>query len=167
MVWPNAIMDLSIAQANPQLYQTFEHHAAEFLAAMNRPEAVSQTVVKHIFELIHSNEATIEGVAARMSIGVRTLQRKLSEEGGSFNNLLAGVKKGIAVRHLKSNELSIAEISYLLGFAEPSVFHRSFKKWTGHTPSDFRRQNVPGRFDGLVAQKAELPKPSDDTSLPG
>ncbi len=142
MTFANAILDESIAQANPSLYQMLDQHAAEILKNIDQPDVVSKTVLKHIFELVHSNQATLDAVAERMGLGVRTLQRKLNEEGNSFNGLLSEVKKEIAVRHLTGNRLSISEISYLLGFAEPSVFHRSFKKWTGCTPSDFRRQNA-------------------------
>ena len=78
-------------------------------------------------------------MADQLNTGVRTLQRQLREEKTSYQELLNAVKKEMAIKHLKSGQMSISEIAYILGFSEPSVFHRSFKKWTGYTPKSFRR----------------------------
>ena len=140
IVWPKALMDEPVIQANPELYEVFEKYVKEIMEQIDRDEPVSRIVNKHLLDLIQKNDATLEAVASRMAIGPRTLQRKLRDEGLSFNTLLGNVRKEIAVYHLKRDMLTITQISYLLGFSEPSVFHRSFKKWTGVTPADFRRR---------------------------
>jgi AraC-like DNA-binding protein len=48
------------------------------------------------------------------------------------------------VRYLADEKVAIAEIAYLLGFSEPSAFHRAFKRWTGRTPAEARPRH-PGR----------------------
>ncbi len=52
--------------------------------------------------------------------------------------MLDSVLKEMAVGYLEDNQTAIGEIAFLLGFSEVSVFHRAFKRWTNHTPKDFR-----------------------------
>ena len=44
------------------------------------------------------------------------------------------LRRELAARHLSERRLAISEIAFLLGFSEPSAFHRAFKRWTGHAP---------------------------------
>lgn len=72
-------------------------------------------------------------------MSARTLHRHLEEEGTSFRQVLAEVRREIAARHLSERRLAIGEIAFLLGFSEPSAFHRAFKRWTGHGPLAYRQ----------------------------
>jgi AraC-like DNA-binding protein len=72
-------------------------------------------------------------------MSVRTLQRRLTAEDVTFEDLVDRVRRDLAERHLSESALSIAEIGYLLGYSEPAAFHRAFKRWTGNTPQVFRR----------------------------
>lgn len=142
MVFPSSILDENITHANPQLYAMFQKIADEMLSKITEKQYVSWKVSRLLLDLLPNSKPNIETVAGEMALGVRTLQRKLRDEGFSFNELLTKVRKEMAIQHLGRRQLSIAEISYLLGFSEPSVFHRSFKKWTGQTPTDYRASNL-------------------------
>jgi AraC-like DNA-binding protein len=72
----------------------------------------------------------------------RTLQRRLGGEGTSVQALLDEVRHRISLRQLAESRQSIAEISYLLGFAEVRAFHRAFKRWTGSTPAVYRQSRA-------------------------
>jgi AraC-like DNA-binding protein len=48
------------------------------------------------------------------------------------------VRREIAARHLAERQLAISKIAFLLGFSEPSAFHRAFKRWTGRAPLSYR-----------------------------
>jgi AraC-like DNA-binding protein len=72
--------------------------------------------------------------APRLHMSPRTLHRRLEEEGTSFRQVLTEVRRELAARHLSERRLAIGEIAFLLGFSEPSAFHRAFKRWTGHGP---------------------------------
>lgn len=80
---------------------------------------------------------TIEQMASVLGMTSRTLQRRLHDDGTSFQELRDSVRRELADHYLEG-DLSIAEISFLLGFSQPSAFFRAFKRWTGVTPREFR-----------------------------
>ena len=83
-----------------------------------------------------------ETVAKRLGLTSRSLQRRLKDDGTSFQTLREDVRRELARRYLDDG-LAIAEISFLLGFSEPSAFFRAFKRWTGETPLAHKRRAVP------------------------
>ncbi|KAA3610450.1 MAG: AraC family transcriptional regulator [Calditrichaeota bacterium] len=138
--FPVSIMDEPISHANPDLFIMFQKYAEDTLENIGTRNLITQAVSKTLIELLPTNNATLEIVANRMAVGIRTLQRQLKLEGNTFNEVLKKVRKEMAERQLQNSTIPISEISYLLGFSEPSIFHRSFKKWTGQTPGDFRQR---------------------------
>ena len=86
-----------------------------------------------------------EEVARTLGMSVSTLRRRLQEEGTSYQAIKDGCRKAAAINYLSSPQLSINDVSALMGFDEPSAFFRSFKKWTGMTPGEYRRELSNGR----------------------
>jgi AraC-like DNA-binding protein len=72
-------------------------------------------------------------------MSVRSLGRGLAAEGTSYRELLDQLRRETAARHLADDRVAIAEVAFLLGFADLSAFYRAFKRWTGRTPAEFRR----------------------------
>ena len=87
---------------------------------------------------LHSGEVSADAVADRQRVSKRSLQRKLSEEGVSYQAVLDGIRSELATRYLRRGDLSVGEISYLLGFRDPNSFYRAFQKWTRTTPARAR-----------------------------
>jgi AraC-like DNA-binding protein len=83
---------------------------------------------------------SLEAVARQLAMSPRTLQRRLADEGSSFQGILAETRREAAERFLAESALSAAEIGYLLGYSEPAAFHRAFKRWYGVTPLEYRRK---------------------------
>jgi AraC-like DNA-binding protein len=81
-------------------------------------------------------------IAKILAMSERSLARGLKAEGASFNALLAEVQAERAKNLLKRPDLSIAAVSYRLGYAEPAAFTRAFASWTGQAPSAWRAQNA-------------------------
>ncbi|MBO6754001.1 MAG: helix-turn-helix transcriptional regulator, partial [Spongiibacter sp.] len=77
-------------------------------------------------------------MAEHLSMSVRTLRRRLKDLGTTYQQFKDELRKEHALRWLNQPELKINAVSALLGFDEPSAFHRSFKKWTGMTPGEYR-----------------------------
>lgn len=82
-------------------------------------------------------------MASHLNMSVRTLRRRLKDQDTTYQQFKDNLRKEHAIRWLNQPELKINAVSALLGFDEPSAFHRSFKKWTGMTPGEYRanRQN--------------------------
>ncbi|BBM57727.1 AraC family transcriptional regulator [Leptotrichia trevisanii] len=80
--------------------------------------------------MLQGGRFELENIAEGFGISGRTLQRNLSAENTSFNQLVKDVQKIMTFNYLESNELSIEEITYLVGYTEISSFYRAFKKWT-------------------------------------
>jgi len=68
----------------------------------------------------------------------RTLQRRLSDRGYSFQKVVDEARRELAERLLKGTEYPLAEVAFLTGFSEQSAFNRAFKRWAGQTPRSFR-----------------------------
>ena len=68
----------------------------------------------------------------------------IDPEGTQVSDLLAfaadDVREALAQRYLSDDRLAVEEAAFLVGFSEPSAFHRAFKRWTGLTPSAYREQ---------------------------
>lgn len=132
------VLNTPILNANPSLFALFTQHADALLTKLHAPSLTAR-VKREIVTLLTGEEPTLATVADRLAMGIRTLQLHLKDEGTTYQQLLDEIRKSLAVQHLREPHLSTTDIAYLLGFAEPSVFFRSFKKWTGETPGAFRR----------------------------
>ena len=79
-------------------------------------------------------------MANELNMSVRTLRRRLKDLDTTYQQFKDNLRRDAAMGYLNRPELKINAVSALLGFDEPSAFHRSFKKWTGMTPGEYRRQ---------------------------
>jgi AraC-like DNA-binding protein len=84
-------------------------------------------------------QQSVTTVGRELGMSARTLSRRLGEEGTSFRAIQDDVRHQLAVALLGDATVSIAEIAFFLGYAEPAPFHRSFRRWTGTTPQLHRR----------------------------
>ena len=91
-----------------------------------------------LMEIIASGDCSMADVARRLAISSRTLQRRLQEENTSFKQELSNLRAELANYYLVHTPYSSAEISFLLGYSEPSSFFRAFHVWTGKTPDVVR-----------------------------
>jgi len=98
---------------------------------------VSQ-VKRAIIDGLPSGKLSEEEIAKRVFVSCRTLQRKLADERTNFRTLLLEVRRELAVKYIADKSMPLAEISYMLGFADTSSFSRAFKQWTGDSPALFR-----------------------------
>ena len=78
-------------------------------------------------------------LAGALGLAPRTLQRRLQAEGETLAGLVDAVRRARAAE-LLATAMPLAEVSQRLGYAEPSVFFRAFRRWTGCTPEGYRRR---------------------------
>ena len=134
---PLSVIYTPILYSNPEMLKYFENYAQEFLAEMEHENEYARTVTRIILSKLDDEALSIKKVAKEMSISVRTLQNRLKEEGVVFSELLTDTRKKLAKKYL-TEDYSVEQITYLLGFSEPSVFRKAFKKWSGVTPRQYR-----------------------------
>jgi len=137
-----SIGNVPVLMANPGLLDYFERYAQEFIAGLERKDATTQAVTKIILANLDNENLSIRSVAKEMAMSVRTLQNRLSAEGVVFSDLMCDIRQRLAKRYL-SEDYTVEQITYLLGFSEPSSFRKAFKKWLGMTPREYREQVFP------------------------
>lgn len=97
-------------------------------------------VYNYLLTNSYLNTLSIESVANNFTMGPRSLQRKLKEEGFTYLQIADKVRKKITLQYMENPSLSIKDITNMLGFKEQSAFLRAFKRWTGKTPSDYKQK---------------------------
>lgn len=135
------VANLPIQLPNPSLLEYFEKYAQDFLAEMERNDEHTRAVTKIILSKLDDEDLTIHKIAKEMAVSVRTLQNRLEAEGVVFSDLLRDVRQRLAKKYLREN-YTVEQITYLLGFSDPSVFRKAFKKWVGVTPREFRENSL-------------------------
>ncbi|HEX8642283.1 MAG TPA: helix-turn-helix transcriptional regulator [Allosphingosinicella sp.] len=106
--------------------------------AKPKPSPFRQAVEERIEPMLASGEVGIERVARELGLSRQTLYRRLKAEGATFEELLDGVRKRLAVRLIKEG-VAVKEAAWRLGFSDPAAFSRAFKRWTGSSPSAMPR----------------------------
>lgn len=145
VVLPHDLRRSNLIQANQPLEDLLRQHAEALLARLPS-QGLSTRVVALLGEQLAHGEPHRGELARALNLSERTLQRRLTDEGCSYQQLLNDTRRQLAERHLSSGKLPAAEIALLLGYSEPSVFFRAFRQWTGLTPGEYRaRHNTQNR----------------------
>ncbi|MEO0357130.1 MAG: AraC family transcriptional regulator [Pseudomonadota bacterium] len=109
-------------------------------SADTRP--TTRTKVAHCLnEFLPSGRATVDEVAQELAMSKRTLQRRLSDEGTNWIEVLNDARETLAKHYLATTEYGPAEVSFLLGYEDPNSFFRAFKRWQNMSPEIWRMRN--------------------------
>ncbi|WP_248804396.1 helix-turn-helix domain-containing protein [Pseudomonas sp. MWU13-2100] len=86
-------------------------------------------------------------LATTLCMSVRTLRRRLREEGATYLGLCDEVREAMAERLLTGSRLQIEQIAETLGYSESASLIHAFKRWTGESPHAFRRVRAQSRSE--------------------
>ncbi len=140
LVISSEIANLPLTKADSAMASFFERHVERLLEQSGtRTDGAATKLKAFLLREVQSGLPTLQTAAARLGMSPRTLKRRLQEEGTTFQDLLDEVRCDLAKRYLEAQKVSVGEVSFLLGFSEPSAFHRAFKRWTGTTPLSYQR----------------------------
>jgi len=135
---------------DPVLRSVLEQHAAAIAARIPEADMLAREVRRVLALRMPEGDTHIETVARALAIAPRSLQRRLSGAGLSYQQLLDSTRREAAGEYLSDPRLAIGEVAYLLGYSEPAAFCRAFKRWNGMTPQSFRDQRrVDRAFQGM------------------
>lgn len=130
--------DKILPSANKELAEFSDGVMTRYLE-LKTSSSIIFKVRRIIVEHLSTGNVTVEKVAAELFMSKRKLQRLMQEEGTTFLQLINETRKDIAKQYVRDKDMDLTEIAFLLGFAEQSTFSRSFKRWTGTSPSVYRK----------------------------
>lgn len=130
-----------LRQPDPDLLRVLEMHANQRIRELGLGTTLSQRVRDAIRACIEkTGMPRKESVADMMGMNPRTLLRRLQDEGTTYQDVLDGLRKQMALELLQVTPMTQSDVAARLGFAEIRSFQRCFKRWTGMTPGEYRQQ---------------------------
>lgn len=132
------LLEAPCVDADPGLLAVLDRHAADLLGRVAPTHSLADRVRAVLAQSLCDAAPRAAAVAARLRMSVRTLHRGLAAEDTTYSAVLDQARHDLARRHLADRHLAIAEVAFLLGFAELSSFYRAFRRWTGTTPAAYR-----------------------------
>jgi len=137
LVFESAALKQELPWGNEDLARSNDRVAEEYLARLELGGLATRLRTLLVKEL-PSGVQSHEHYAELLAMSGRSLQRKLSAEGTSFNQVLNDTRCELAKSYLRASEAhSLTEIAFLLGFSDTSSFSRAFHRWTGVAPSAY------------------------------
>lgn len=135
--WPVALQPRYV-------FDVLTQRADGLLQALEDQKTLSGRVEAVLLPLLHTGEASADGVARALGFSRQTLFRKLKSEDASYEQVLDALRHRMALRYLSGGRVSVNETAYLVGFSEPAAFSRAFKRWTGKSPREVRLARAAG-----------------------
>jgi AraC-like DNA-binding protein len=138
-VFPSTLLDRPLPESDPEFAR---HLQQQCQMRISRPSGRNRFIddVRMLILARPGYFPHIESVAEKLGMATRTLRRRLRDEGSSYRALLEETRFGLARQYLSGSELSMEEIATLLGYTEPGTFSHAFRRWSGETPSAWRRR---------------------------
>lgn len=149
LVFPRAAMDAAISQANIELFRFVHEYfdqARRRVVPVAEPDPM-QALRAAMLENAAAGTFNAEAAAARARMSLRSAQRLAARHGASLQSMIDDIRADSARVFLADRRLSIERVAQFLGYSDDRAFRRAFKRWTGLTPSDFRRRGE-GEGDG-------------------
>lgn len=142
MIIARTVWDTPRTDSDPTLFAVLDTHARMLLDRLPSGPDIVGRVREALETELRAGDPRLESIARRLAMSPRTLQRRLRNERVLFNDVLDAMRFRAAKSYLAQQDIAGAEVAYLLGFAEQSSFNRAFKRWSGQTPTEYRRRFV-------------------------
>jgi AraC-like DNA-binding protein len=137
---PLQAMDTAILSSSRYVVSGLDAGAANTSCRARPNTGFVAAVHSNVLELLPSGVVTSNRIAKRMSLSKRTLERRLSEQGSTFTEIVRHCRLRMADHYLRNTQLPITEIGFLVGYREINSFYRAFKAWHGQTPQQVRNE---------------------------
>jgi len=134
------LLDATVPTADPALNRVLEGYAKSLIANAPSRDSAACALQEQVVRLLPEGVPSASRAGEELGMSERTLRRRLREEGTSFSEIVTRVRRQLALKHLDSADLTVSEIAYLLGFSDPTAFHRAFRSWEACTPLEYRHR---------------------------
>ena len=131
-------LDLPFVSHNEELLQMIAPQLESQLKRQQSKPRVQEQVKWVLSQLLPGGRPDLATVAKELGSSERTLQRRITEAGTTFRDLLNETRREQARKHLANAAIEITEVAFLLGYDDPNSFYRAFRTWEGQTPGDWR-----------------------------
>ncbi|USD63399.1 AraC family transcriptional regulator ligand-binding domain-containing protein [Vibrio sp. SCSIO 43140] len=128
--------------SNQVMLNCFENELQKQLNEMVGEKQITDRVKSVLLDALPQGQSSIDFVARELAMSKRTLQRKLSTEAQSYQDVLQEVRQSLAQDYLTKSDLPVSEISFLLGFQESNSFIRAYTTWNGQSPNQLRERLI-------------------------
>ncbi|PBB92334.1 AraC family transcriptional regulator [Mesorhizobium sp. WSM3864] len=132
---------------NPELLEILTPALASALGELQALSSIREQVKMVLKRSLASGRPELSGIATDLGLSERTLQRRITEEGTTFRELLVEARHELGRQLLADASADINEVACLLGYQDTSSFYRAFRDWEGTTPNRWRELNM-GRASG-------------------
>lgn len=139
LTFDSRYLELPVVQNEQTVRDFIQHAPTNIVLKYKNYSSYSATIRKTMREMPVDLWPDFDTFASQLNMTRSTLRRRLSEEGQPFQAIKDQLRRDIAMTLLRQANKSVTDISSELGFAEPSAFHRAFKKWTNQTPNEYRQ----------------------------
>ncbi|MCU1718018.1 AraC family transcriptional regulator [Pseudomonas sp. 5P_3.1_Bac2] len=140
LVFPKRLLSTPLGQADAQVRLMLDAYADRLLGEIQQGQTVLDRARLELSRQLPEAGADLQQIAERLALSPRTLQRRLREAGLSFNQLVDQTRQQLVLHYLRDPALDLVEIAFLVGFSEPGSLARAFRRWTGQSPGEYRRQ---------------------------
>ncbi|MCU0626935.1 MAG: helix-turn-helix transcriptional regulator [Gemmatimonadaceae bacterium] len=140
LVFDPSLATRAVAQQPRTVRAVVVAHAESRLAALDAATTTATRVAALVRAHLHGGAPAMAWVARELAMSRRTLHRRLADDGTSYDGVVDGVRREVALARLASPGASVKAVAHATGFSEPAAFTRAFRRWTGRTPSEALRQ---------------------------
>ena len=150
----NDYLSLPCVDANSEMHHLHREFADSLLSKTAQQSALTAQTRNLIRQqlTLGGNVVRREAIAESLGLSLRTLQRKLGQQGSNFQTIYDQTRREVCVQLIQRGQLSFGEISFQLGFSNQSAFQKAFKRWMGVSPSTYRQQVKPLAPESVAPQ---------------
>jgi AraC-like DNA-binding protein len=134
-------LDRPFAGHNPEMLDMLTPALSAALGELEAESSVAQQVRTVILRVLASGQPNLSDVAQQLGMSHRTLQRRITEEGATFRDLLADARRNLGRHLLADPATEIDEVACLLGYQDTTSFYRAFREWEGMPPNRWREMH--------------------------
>ena len=140
LVYRSSDLDLPFVTHNEELLKMIGTHVESELKERNAGMNLGEQVKGVLKRSLAGKRPKLQGVAGELGMGTRTLQRRLTDAGITFQKLVEDTRRELARHYLKQISVELNEVAFLLGFEDANSFFRAFQVWERTSPNEWRTQ---------------------------